>query len=264
MAPDDAPRKPAAEAGGGPGEMTLVEHLEDLRKVLFQSAAILALVSVGTWFVSERALEILIRPAVQFGGSDRLVFLSPTGAFLMRLKMSVGLGVLLAAPVLMERLWSFVVPGLLRKERRFLLPVVATSVVLFYLGVAFAYFVILPVSMSFLVGFGTEHLQAMISGENYFAFAVRLAVAFGGVFQFPLVVTLLTLWGVMDPGFLKKYWRYGVVVVFAMSAMITPPDVASQLLMAGPVLLLYGISMGIAAMIARNRGRARDEEKKQD
>ncbi len=184
-----------------------------------------------------------------------MVFLTPTGAFMLRLKTALGLGLLLAAPFIAWRMWSFVMPGLLQRERRLLIPVVAGSLALFYVGAAFGYLVILPVSMGFLLGFGTEHLTPMISGEHYFGFALRLALAFGAVFQFPLVVALLTYWEILGPDFLKKYWRYGVIVVFVLSAMLTPPDVASQVLMAGPVLVLYFASMLLAKIIAGRRRR---------
>ena len=155
----------------------------------------------------------------------------------------------------MWRVWSFVVPGLRKGEKRVVLPVVFFSITLFYAGASFAYFVILPITMSFLLAFGTEHLTPMISGEHYFEFALRLALAFGVVFQFPLVVSLLTYWEILGPDFLQRYWRYGVVLVFALSALLTPPDVASQVLMAGPVLILYFASLLLAKLIARRRGR---------
>jgi sec-independent protein translocase protein TatC len=230
-------------------EMTLFEHLADLRTVLLQSVVAVGILSIASWFVSERAVEILVDPALAAAGD--LVFLSPTGAFMLRMKAAFGLGLFLAAPFVIWRLWSFVVPGLLQRERKVLVPVTWGSLLLFYVGVAFAYFVILPISLTFLLGFGTAHLQPMISAEHYFDFAIRLALAFGAVFQFPLVVGLLTYWEFLAPDFLRRYWRYGVVVVFVISAVLTPPDVASQLLMAGPVLLLYVLSMGVAQWISR-------------
>jgi sec-independent protein translocase protein TatC len=126
-------------------------------------------------------------------------------------------------------------------------------VVLFYAGSAFAYLVILPISLRFLVGFATDLLQPMLTAEHYFEFAIRLTLAFGAVFQFPLVVVLLTYWEVLGPDFLQRYWRWGVVLVFVISAVLTPPDVASQILMAGPVLAFYLLSMILARLIARSR-----------
>ena len=243
---------------GGAADMTLIDHLTELRSVLLQSVVAVAVASIAAWFVSERALDLLIAPAA--GPSGGLVFLAPTEAFMLRFKTAVGLGAFLAAPIVVWRLWSFVVPGLMKRERAALFPIVLSSIVLFYLGSAFAYFVILPISLQFLLGFATESLRPTLTGEHYFTFAVRIALAFGAVFQFPLVVSLLTWWGILGPDFLKKYWRYGVVLVFVLSAILTPPDVASQLLMAGPVLVLYFLSMVLAQMIAGRRKRGEGEE----
>lgn len=244
----EAGERPGEIAGG---EMSLFDHLAELRTVLLQSIVVVAAASVAAWFLSERAVDILIRPAVE--PAKQLVFLTPTGAFMLRMKTAMGIGLFLAMPFVVWRAWSFVVPGLLRKERRLLVPLILSSIGLFYAGAAFAYFAILPVSITFLLGFGTEHLQPMIAGEHYFHFVLRLILAFGFVFQFPLVIAVLTYWEVLDPDFLKRYWRYGVVLVFVLSALLTPPDVASQVLMAGPVLVLYFVSMGVAKLIARRR-----------
>ena len=244
------------------GEMTLVQHLTELRTAIFQSLLAAGLAAVGAWFLSEPAVNLLIRPAI--GPVGDLVFISPTGAFMLRLKTAIGLGVFIAAPFIVWRVWAFVVPGLLRREKRLLLPVIFCSVALFYGGATFAYTIILPIALRFLLGFGTEFLQPMITAEHYFDFAVRLTLAFGAVFQFPLVVTLLTWWGILDPDFLKRYWRWGVIAVFLLSAVLTPPDVASQLLMAGPVLLLYLISLVIAQLIARHRRREAAEREQGD
>jgi sec-independent protein translocase protein TatC len=233
------------------GEMTVLEHLGELRAVLLQCAAAAAITSTVAWFFSAQAVDFLVRPAASATGG--LVFLSPTGAFMLRFRTAIGVGLMLAAPFIVWRAWSFVVPGLLPRERRALLPIVVGSLVLFYAGAAFAYLVILPTTMTFLLAFGTESLKPMISGEQYFGFALRLSLAFGAVFQLPLVVALLTWWEVLGPDFLQKHWRWGVVSVFVVSAILTPPDVASQLLMAGPVLVLYLVAMVIAKMIGGRR-----------
>lgn len=244
-----------ADEGSPVPEMGIFEHLAELRSVLIQSFVVVVVASIGAWFLSGPAVDFLIRPAI--GPVGDLKFITPTGAFMLRFKTALGLGLFLSAPVVMWRLWSFVVPGLLQQERRMLLPVISASVLLFYAGAAFAYSVILPISLQFLVGFSTASLQPMLTAEHYFEFALRLMLAFGAVFQFPLVVALLTYWEILGPDFLRKYWRYGVVLVFVVSAILTPPDVASQLLMAGPVLALYVLSMLLAQWIARGRQKDR-------
>jgi sec-independent protein translocase protein TatC len=247
----DSPALERQELAGG--EMTLFQHLAELRKVLLESILAVGLASVAAWFLADRALQAMIDPAL--GPTERLVFLSPSGAFMLRVKTAFGLGLFLAAPVVVWRLWSFVVPGLLRKERRLLLPVVVASVLLFYAGAAFAHFLVVPMSIRFLLGFGSELIQPMIEAERYFQFVLRSLLAFGLVFQFPLVVAVLTYWDILSPDFLRRYWRHGVVLVFVVSAVLTPPDVASQLLMAAPVLVLYVVSMVLAHLIARSRRR---------
>ena len=202
--------------------MGLFEHLAELRAVLLQSAVAVLVATVAGWFFSEQAVDFLVRPAI--GPVPDLKFITPAGAFLLRFKTALGLGVFVSAPIIMWRVWSFVVPGLLRKERLLLIPVLLSSILLFYGGAAFAYFVILPISLKFLVGFGTSVVQPMLTAEHYFAFAVRLTLAFGAVFQFPLVVAILTYWDILDGDFLKRYWRYGVVLVFVLSAILTPPE----------------------------------------
>ncbi len=236
------------------GEMSLLEHLAELRVVLLQSIAAIALASVGAWFVSDRAVDFLVQPVLGGPVTD-LKFLSPGGAFLLRLKTAFGLGAFVAAPFVLLRLWSFVMPGLLPAERRLVVPAVLASMFLFYAGVAFGYFAVLPLSLQFLLGFGTATLQPLLTAEHYFEFAVRTTLAFGAVFQFPLVVAALTYAEILGPDFLVRFWRHGVVVVFVIAAILTPPDVASQLLMAGPTLVLYLVSIVLARLAARARRR---------
>ncbi len=235
-----------------PGEMSLFEHLVELRVVLLQSLAAVAVAAVVGWFLSERAIDWLIRPALTEQVRD-LKFLSPGGAFLLRLQTALALGALLAAPIVAARLWSFIVPGLLPKERRLIVPAVIGSLFLFYAGVAFAYFAVLPLTLRFLLGFGTEHLTPMLTAEHYFEFVLRTCLAFGAVFQFPIVAAALTYAEILGPDFLVRFWRHGVVLVFVVAAILTPPDVASQLLMAGPMLVLYLVSIGLARIAARMR-----------
>ena len=241
----------------GAGEMSLLDHLGELRAVLLQALAAIGIAAVLAWFVSDRAVDFLIRPVIR-GDVQDLKFLSPGGAFLLRLKTAIGLGAFLAAPFVVTRLWSFVVPGLLPKERRLVFPAIVTSLSLFYAGVAFAYFVVLPISLQFLLGFGTQHLQPMLTAEHYFEFAMRMTLAFGAVFQFPLIVAALTYAEIIGPNFLVRYWRHGLVLVFVVAAILTPPDVASQMLMAGPTLVLYLISMVFARVAARARRASRE------
>lgn len=243
------PREPST-----PGDMGLLDHLNELRTVLVQALLAWAVTSAAGWAFSERVIESLVS-AIAVSGKP-LVFFGPADAFVLRMKVALGLGLFVAAPFIVWRFWAFIVPGLLHRERAALLPSVASSLVLFYSGAAFAYFVILPLSMRFLLGFGTASLQPLISGEKYFDFLLRVTLSFGAVFQFPLIATLLTAWGLLPPDFLRRHWRVGVVSVFVVAAVFTPPDVASQMLMAGPLLVLYVISIVLCAAVGKRRAAA--------
>lgn len=239
------------EGGSGSGDMTLLEHLGELRAVLLQVFAIWAAGSAVAWTFSETLVERLLAPGAS--GGQPLVFFGPADAFVLRLKVALGAGLFAGAPFILGRIWSFVVPGLLRRERAALLPIVFGSLALFYAGAAFAYAVVLPLSMRFLLGFGTASLQPMISGEKYFDFLLRVTLSFGAVFQFPLVSTLLAAWGLMPPDLLRRQWRAGIVAVFIVAAILTPPDVVSQMMMAGPLLVLYALAIVLAEGVARRR-----------
>lgn len=234
--------------------MTLLEHLGELRRVLVQSLLAWGVATAAAWTVSERAIEWLVARAAL--GERPLVFFGPADAFVLRLKVAIGLGLFIAAPIIAWRIWSFVVPGLVGRERSALLPIVIGSLALFYLGAGFGIGIMLPISMRFLLGFGTASLQPLLSGEKYFDFFLRVSLSFAAVFQFPLVATILTAWGILPANFLTRHWRAGVVAVFIVSAILTPPDVASQLLMAGPLLVLYGISIPLAKMVSRGGAAA--------
>jgi sec-independent protein translocase protein TatC len=202
-------------------------------------------------------VELLARPVLG-GPVEDLKFLSPGGAFMLRVKTALGLGALFAAPIVVWRLWSFVVPGLLPQERRLVGPLIVMSLLLFYAGVSFSYFIVLPFTLQFLLSFSTTHLRPMLTADQYFPFIIQEMLAFGAVFQFPLIVAALTYAGVLPPNFLRRFWRHGVVLVFVVSAILTPPDVASQLMMAAPTLVLYVFSMGLAQAAAKARNVSRE------
>jgi sec-independent protein translocase protein TatC len=246
----------ADDAVRGRGEMSLLEHLAELRTVVLQALAVIAVASVAGWMLSDRAIDLLARPVLG-GPVEDLKFLSPGGAFTLRLKTAIGVGVFLSAPIVVWRLWSFVVPGLLPHEKRLVGPLIALSLALFYAGVSFSYFIVLPFTLQFLLGFATGHLRPLLTADQYFPFVLQEMLAFGAVFQFPLVVAALTYAEIIGPDFLMRWWRHGVVLVFVVAAILTPPDVASQMMMAAPTLVLYVFSIGLARFAAKARRASR-------
>lgn len=237
--------------------MPLLDHLDELRGVLLQSSIAVVVLAIGSWFISRAALDILIHPA------GKLVFLGPTEAFTLRVKVSLFIGFLAALPFLLYKVWSFVAPGLFSKEKRVLGILTSGSTVLFFVGASFGFFILVPIAFAFLLGFGTENLTPMISAGNYFGFVTKLVMAFGIVFQLPLVIALLTWADIVSPDWLLKNWRFAIVSIALCSALLTPPDIASQILMGLPVILLYFISAGLSMIIYR-RKRKSDEDEPED
>ena len=229
--------------------MSFYDHLDDLRKVIVQSAVVLLLAMIVCWFLSGRILEFLIRP---FPG-ESLVFTDPIEAFMVRVRISVVGALMIGFPFVLFRVWAFVAPGLFAQERKKILPFVVGSSSLFYAGVVFCYLVLIPLVLDFLLGFKTPRLNPMISVNSYFAFVARLCFAFGVVFQLPIVVLVLSLLGIVTPAWLLRQWRYGVVGIAIAAAVFTPPDVISMIAMGVPLIVLYAASVALAFVLVRKK-----------
>lgn len=237
-------------------EMSFLEHLEDFRGVLIQSAIAFLLATIGCWFLSGHIIDLLIRDLAV----EKLIFYAPAEAFMARVKISLVLGLLISYPIILFRIWSFVSPALFEKERKKVWPFVVTASLLFYVGVVFAYLILIPIALGFLIGFGTDNLTPMISVTSYFAFVARLCLVFGIVFQLPIIVFVLSMIGVVTPRFLLKQWRWAVLIIFVCAAILTPPDPASQVLMALPIVLLYIGSVLVAHVTIQRRGGIDENE----
>lgn len=225
--------------------MTLIEHLEELRVRLLISLAALAAATAICFLFVERILTLLIRPVGQ------VVFLAPTEAFFVRVKVAALAGVFLSLPVLLFQVWRFVSVGLTPTERRYTLSLLPASLALFIGGAAFAFFAILPVGVRFLLSYQTPSLVPMISIGAYTSFATAFVLAFGLVFQLPIVILFLVRLGVVTPASLAAGRRYALLAIVVASAVLTPgTDVFSQMLMAAPTYLLYEASIWIARLIA--------------
>ena len=164
-------------------------------------------------------------------------------AFFTYLKVSLLAGILLAVPVIMYEFWMFVAPGLYKNERRMLIPIALISSVFFVGGALFGYFIVFPYGFKFLLGFATETLRPLPSMKEYLSFATKLLLAFGFVFELPLVLTFLARLGLVSVSFLKRNRKYALLLFFAGSAILTPPDVVTQIMMSVPLMILYEISI---------------------
>ncbi len=216
--------------------------------MLLSCLVALAVLSCVAYYFSDRALEHIV---VRHVGEAQ--FLHPMEAFSARLKLALLLGFIGGLPFIAFEVWSFVVPGLMHRERRLVVPLVASSVLLFLAGVAFSYFWLTPTMMSMLVAFGTEHVKANISVGFLLDFVLRMAMAAGLLFQLPLVVAVLSILDLVSPRWLLSKWRHAVVLILVLGAVVTPGDGPSQLLLAAPIIVLYFLSILVSLLLTRGR-----------
>lgn len=240
-------------------EMPFLEHLEELRWRLIKSLSAIVVAAIGAYFFSDQLLAILIGPyndAFNYLGKpvgQKLIFLTPTGGFMIHVKLAVFAGLLIALPVVFYQIWRFVVPGLMNKERRHVPIIVALSTICFFAGAFFCYFVVLKFGLRFLLGFETADLAANITISDYLQFITMLILVFGMVFELPILAFFLTKIGLVTPAFLRHYRRHAIVLMVILSAIITPPDVFTQILLAGPLALLYEISILVSVLALKQQ-----------
>ncbi|HUG88834.1 MAG TPA: twin-arginine translocase subunit TatC [Actinomycetota bacterium] len=237
--------------------MSFLEHLEELRRrVLWSLGALVAGAGVGFWLTTRYdVIGFLTRPVRPLLEDGRLTYLHPTEPFMVTIKVGIFVGAVIALPVVFYHFWRFVAPGLVEKEKRIFIPALLSSVGLFVGGAALAFFVVLPFGLRFFLGFATESLQPMITINEYFSFAMQITLMFGLVFETPLVILVLTWVGVLSPRTIRKYRRHAIAAMTIVSAVITPADIVSMLLMLVPLYLLFEISLALASVIERRRER---------
>jgi sec-independent protein translocase protein TatC len=245
----------SAEVAGEPESesgMSFLDHLEELRKSLFRVFLVALVLIAAAWAFSARLLDALI---VLLAPGQKVLALAPAEAFSARMNVALWTGGLLAVPYLMFEAWRFVAPGLLRDERRFALPWMVASAALLYVGIAFALQILLPMMVGMLAGFATPHIESRLSLSGLLGFAIQLGAGCGLLFQLPLVLCLLVWFGVVTPMFLARAWRHAIFFIALGSAIITPGDGPSMLVLALPLILLYFLSVGVAWLLWRAKGR---------
>ena len=229
--------------------MGLLGHLGELRGVLIHSSLASLAAMTLCWFWSADLLDLLIRPIADQG----VYFTAPNEAFLARLKISAVVGMFVVLPFILFRVYGFILPGLYGKERRVVTPLLLSTTLLFYTGAAFAFLVVIPQVITFLLSFGTDAMAPLIGVGPYFNFVSRLCLAFGLVFELPLLVLALSVVGIVNPRMLLRTWRFAVIAIAVVSAVLTPPDVISQVMMSVPVLILYLGSVLVSVLVTRGK-----------
>ncbi len=246
-------KKPIQKNEPNRKEMPFLDHLEELRWRILKSLGSIILFTAIIFPFTGHLLNFLTLPNDRLKEPATMIFLKPTGMLVVRIETALVAGIITSLPILFYQFWQFVAPGLLTKEKKYFLPAVFFTTFCFLLGSTFAYTILIPTVLPFLFSMGTESIVANININEYMSFVLRLIIVAGLIFELPVLSFFLSRIGLITPHFLKKYRRYGIVLVFVFAAIITPPDPMSQLMMAFPLLFLYQISIWISILGFRQK-----------
>jgi sec-independent protein translocase protein TatC len=233
-------------------KLPLTSHLQELRKRL-----ILSFIAIGVGFAlcytfADSIFNILASPLMKMmpkGGS--LIFISVAEAFFTYMKVAFIAGIIVTSPFVLYQIWAFVAPGLYQKEKKYVIPFVLGGSFFFALGILFGYFVAIPIGFKFLLGYATDFIKPMPSMKEYLSFSIKFLLAFGLVFEFPVVLVLLARIGVVDAKILARKRKYAILLIFIFAAVMTPPDIISQVLMALPLMGLYELSILLSKILGK-------------
>lgn len=259
----DEPRDgPAGEEPSEAEKLPFTAHLDELRSRLIKCLAAVIAGFAACYGVSDRIFRAFVRPLLDaLPEGSHLAMLRVQEGFVTHLKMGLLAGCILATPVILYQVWKFVAPGLYAHEKRFVWPFVTAATVFFLAGASFAFWVVFPFGLRFLLGYATEGIQATISMDSYLDFATKLLLAFGLVFELPVVTYFLVRMGLLTHEPLSRNRGYALVVIAIVSAVLTPPDVFTMTLMMIPLYILYEISIVVARFAGRKAaGEAGEDE----
>ncbi|MGI6119782.1 MAG: twin-arginine translocase subunit TatC [Desulfosporosinus sp.] len=236
-------------------EMPLLEHVRALRKVLIISVYAILLGSIAGWFFSDIVYGYLARPITLLEDIN-FITTTPLEPMMVKIKVSVFIGVVIMLPVLIWQIWSFLLPALKQNEKKYIKIIVPFSVLLFLVGAALCFYVVLPIGIKFLIYAGSGAVQStpFVTKSSYLTFIIRFLLTFGFVFQMPIVLTILIRIGILSPKTLAKKRRWAVLIIVILAVTFSPtPDLVTQILMAGPMYLLYEMSIWLGYLVARRR-----------
>jgi sec-independent protein translocase protein TatC len=232
--------------------MSLMEHLDELRKRIVRSAIFLGLGFIAAWFFRDRFVGFIQAPLNHIGKT--LVFTHPMDPLNLDLQVSLVAGAILASPFILFQVWLFIAPGLYQKERRFVIPFMAATVGLFLTGAAFGYFWVLPGALEILIVKFGHNFTSMVTIEEYTSFFLSIILGLGISFEMPILIFFLAMFGIVSPRFLWKNMRYAVLAVFLVAAIICPsPDPWTMCIYAIPMLGLYLVGIGVAWWVHPSR-----------
>lgn len=272
--PDPAlPPNSPAEAGATPpssaansdienepgGRMSFFEHLVELRKRIVTSLAAIGVGMMVGFLISDKTINFIVNPILvalrKQHLEDRLYYASPATPISFYISLSLYIGIVIAMPVVLYQVWLFVAPGLYKHERRAVLGFVISSMFLFLCGIAFGYYVMLPQVLNFLIGFGEKlPLKPLVTIDEYFSFVLIVLVGLGVIFELPVLIFILSLFGIVTPKFLLKNFRYAMLIITIVAAVVTPtPDATTMLIFMAPMVVLYFVGVLVSYMVLRNK-----------
>ncbi len=242
-------------------KLPFTTHLDELRKRL-----IICFIAIGVGFClcygfSKQLFEVLMQPLLAaMPPEGKLVYTGLPEAFFTYLKVALLAGILLAIPVIIYQFWMFIAPGLYDKERKWVLPIVFLCSFFFLGGALFGYYVVFPFGFKFFMGFASDAIKPLPSVKEYMGFSTKLLIAFGIVFELPLFITFLAKLGIVDVRFLTTNRKYAILSFFILAAILTPPDVVTQIMMSGPLIILYEVSIVGARLFGKKKKNKDIEE----
>lgn len=227
--------------------LTIVGHLTELRKrLIYSSIVLLAAIAISYNFS-----EMMVKHIIDIVPDINFVFIAPAELLMSYIKISVISGLVVSAPFLLLQIWLFVSPGLKKSEKRTIAVSLFIGGFFFVAGVIFSYLVILPIMLQFFMGFQIEQIEEMISFSNYLSFVINTLLSFGIIFEIPILMVILTKFHILKVSFLKKNRKYAILSIFIIAAVLTPPEVITQIMMAGPMILLFETGIILSSIVER-------------
>lgn len=259
LEPDWDDPEPDSDEGG---KMSFLDHLDELRRRLVYSVVSVFIGFIVAFFFVEDLFTFVMAPMqALLTDGQKLIYTEPTEAFILRIKLAAMVGLLLALPVVASQVWLFIAPGLYAHEKKYAIPFVLLSTICFVGGVAFSHVVVFPLTWTFFASFTTDIVTFQPRIAPAFSIYLRLLLAFGLVFQMPVLVLFLARMGVLTAKFMIKNFKYAVLIIFIISAVVTPGgEVITQIAMAGPLMILYVLSIGLAWLFGKKRKIPAPEE----
>jgi sec-independent protein translocase protein TatC len=244
--------------------MGFLDHLEELRRRIVYSIAAVAVGFFACWWKVEKIYDVMQRPIMDAlrnnGMSEKLVYLNPTEPFNLYLKIAALAGLFLTSPFVLYQVWMFISPGLYRNEKRYVVPFMVSTIALFSAGGYFGFKIVYPAALNFLISFGKQ-FQPMITIKEYTELFLSIILGMGLIFEMPILVFFLALMGIVTAGWMWKNFRYSILIIFIVAAIVTPTtDILNMCIFAAPMIALYALSIGIAYLVHPRQRAARREK----